>query len=709
VKPSTVYTLTYWLRTQNVNSGPSVYVHQYTNAGTRTGPRLGSYVDVGDGTNGWFRVSLRFQTMPDAHHVRLQLYVWTGITGTFWFDDFALDEGAPALYPFQNGFPVVASNRRVEFSSPAVADIDADGDNELLLGNGGGKVDGWGANGAVLPGFPFETGDKSIYGQLALGDLDGDQDLEIVAGTRASVYGERGRVFVWHHTGAVYAGWPKSVAWLGQYGTAWSEVRSVALVDIDGDSDLEVLAGTTNAAPEYSGPDPPIKLNLYAWHMNGTLVAGEWPTSGAAIYGAIAGGDLTGDGTAEVVTGRDQQVLYAYAGDGNSLPGWPIVTLVDGNHGNWVTDPRLEHPNSAPIIADLDDDGVNEYVVVGNVKHPDDPTVIQNSGLLVLNPDGTRRLGWETAALGDGNPLPKSLPQQAPAVADLNRDGQLEIVVATYDGWIRAYRTDKSILWAVNFTQGDILAASEAVIGDIDGDCAPEIVFGTYDPVGADGTVGLWGLEADGTLIPGFPLAVGTPGIRAAPMLADLDGDGDLEILAAARTGEVFAWDTPVPYTPACQPWPMGRHDLTRSATFDRLKTEPDLSASRKFATRPAPRQGETITYVIRLHNIGTTPLTHTLRLTDVVPAGLTYVHGSLTAPRGVVTDTGGLLQWSGVMSNTRILDVAYDVTVTTGAAELITNTVTIDTVIHGQITRSGAIIANGLPSYLPLVKKRER
>jgi len=399
--------------------------------------------------------------------------------------------------------------------------------------------------------------------------------------------------------------------------------------------------------------------------------------------------------------------LYAYAGSGFPLPGWPISTYLNANDGNWHTDVRVVHTNSAPVIADLDGDGTMEYIVAGNVNGPGSEFTIRNSGVLVLEPDGTRRPGWETAALGNGVLFDEFLPQQAPAIADLDQDGQLEIVVATYDGWIRAYKPDQSLLWALNYAQGAVLFASEPVIGDIDGDQALEIVFGTYDPASGDGPAGLWGLEADGTRISGFPLPVGTPGIRAAPTLADLDDDGDLEILAATWTGQIFVWDTPAPYDPSRLPWPTGRHDLRRSATFVGVGSEPDLSASRKFATRIAPRQGETTTFVIRLHNVGGAPLTHTLRLTDTLPAGMAYVPRSLTAPLGVINDTGGLLRWSGVMSNAPMIDITYAVTITTGATALLTNTVTIDTATDGLITRTGYVFANGCSSYLPLIAKK--
>ena len=143
----------------------------------------------------------------------------------------------------------------------------------------------------------------------------------------------------------------------------------------------------------------------------------------------------------------------------------------------------MVHGYSAPVLADLDRDGSTEYIVLGNVTGPGNLTVIINNALLVLNPDGTRRPGWETPALSDGVLTQVDLPTNAPAIADLNDDGQLEIIATTNDGWIRAYDINKTVLWAFNYTQNATLFASEPVIGDIDGDGGLEIVFGTRVPI----------------------------------------------------------------------------------------------------------------------------------------------------------------------------------------------------------------------------------
>ncbi|RME42184.1 MAG: VCBS repeat-containing protein, partial [Caldilineae bacterium] len=394
VRPSTVYTLTYWLRTENATLYPSFKVYQYTVSGTATGLPISSYPNVQTANLSWRRVALRFQTTPDADYIRLRIFLSANTKGVFWFDAFHLEEGTGAAYPLQAGFPV-AVPARILLSSPVVADIDHNGSQELLVGTAAGKVEGWDASGNPLSGFPFNTGDERIYSSLAVADLDGDGDMEIVAGTKTPTTGGHGRLFVWHHTGALVNGWPKSVAW-SSYASDPSEVRSVALADIDGDGALEILAGTVNNTVKYHGSNPPPSPNAYAWHADGTPVSGTWPTEGPAIYGAIAAGDVNGDSRANFVTGRDHHYLYAYTTTGDALAGWPVATFLDKNGGDTRTDIRIVHGSSAPALADLDGDGTAEYIVAGAVKNPGGQA-IQNSGLLVLAADGSRYPGWETA------------------------------------------------------------------------------------------------------------------------------------------------------------------------------------------------------------------------------------------------------------------------------------------------------------------------
>ena len=704
LQPSTEYTLSYWLRTSNASWYPRVVLYQYTSSDTQTGTYLVAYANIGSGTNGWKVVNYRFQSMPNAVKLRVRIYLDIDTTGTFWFDDFSLSQGALAKYPYQAGFPVLASGQ-VWLPSPVVADINNDGDKELLIG-AGSAINGWDKTGIRLANYPIPTNDFSIVGQIALADLDHDGRMEIAAGTRAATSEGRCRVFVWNDDGSILPNWPQYVDWNTQYSNSNCWITSVVLADVEGDQNLEILASTTNNGagnPQANLQTP----NLYAWHIDGSLVAGNWPNqqTTAGIYGALAAGDLNSDGKDDVVVGRDYLYLNAYGSNGLSLPGWPIRTFVDRNNGNYDTEQRIEYSVNGPVIADLDGDGTKETIVAGHVSGPGNNNEIFNNALLVLEPDGTRRAGWETAALGSGILAQADLPWQAPAVADHNGDGQLEIVVATEDGWIRAYQADKQLLWSFNYAQGAMLFATDPVIGDIDGDESFEILFGTYVPAimesDKDGPVGLWALKANGAVVTGFPLIVPTPGIRSAPTLADLDGDGKLDILAATRSGQVIVWDTNTEFNAFSLPWPTGRHDLRRSATYSPLNP---LEASFKSSSKRIVKQNDTLTFTI---HIASSIPSETISLSDTIPAGISYVPDSLhcTCPSGVASENGGVIQWNGTITNTYPVEITYDVTVKTSVVGVISNTAILDTSAYGLLRRTATIYANFLSVFLPVVK----
>lgn len=167
--------------------------------------------------------------------------------------------------------------------------------------------------------------------------------------------------------------------------------------------------------------------------------------------------------------------------------------------------------------------------------------------------------------------------ESSPKLADLDGDGRREIVLATADGEVHALRADGAELpgWPVRVRrlpgldpadtpnyrgtaahatgaidpdrQRSAILASPAV-ADLTGDGDLEVVVATED-----GEVYVW--SADGTPETGFPVAcdpaLSPPedrdhqidiGFFASPVLADLRGDGDLEIVAAAYDGYLYAW-----------------------------------------------------------------------------------------------------------------------------------------------------------------------
>ncbi len=131
-------------------------------------------------------------------------------------------------------------------------------------------------------------------------------------------------------------------------------------------------------------------------------------------------------------------------------------------------------------------------------------------------------------------------------------------------------------------------------------------------------------------------------------------------------------------------------------------------SESQKTASMGTVVYGQTVTYTIAVRDMGA-PLTVTVHLSDVVPSGLAYIPGTLTATAGVFTDTAApTLRWSGILTPTPAVTVTYAVTVSATDPQLITNAAVIAAPGYQTITRTVTVMANPVPLYLPLTLRNE-
>lgn len=222
-----------------------------------------------------------------------------------------------AGWPVALGAPVEAT--------AALADLDGDGTLEAIVA-AGTQIHVIGVSGSEKVGFPAGLSGSAGARGAAVGDLDGDGALEIVQATSTTLHAFRAN-------GAAFSGgWPKASA-----GTTSSLRRAPILVDLDGDTDLEVVVGGGAG----SG-------SVEAYHGDGSVVAG-WPkATSAECGGAIAAGDLDGDGAPEVVAVAANGQAHAWHASGGAVTGWPQSGA--GSLG------------SAPLIVDLDGDGAGDVV-----------------------------------------------------------------------------------------------------------------------------------------------------------------------------------------------------------------------------------------------------------------------------------------------------------------------------------------------------------
>jgi FG-GAP-like repeat len=474
------------------------------------------------------------------------------------------------------------------YSSPAVADLDGDGTKEVI-GSAYSIVVLDGATGELKwrlkSGHDRSEPNASNVGRtwpgVVVADVDEDKELEIV-----TAHGG-GYVSVYTHEGYFECDWPQR--------TSSNELRSLAVADLDGDGDMEIIVGSARGS-NYN--------NIYVYEHNGDLRPG-WPqlASGCCAYGIyndnLTVGNIDGDGMVEIVAPSDVHYICAFNDDGTRIQAHSIYGDKKwGEVGVWVdlevelrgwgycgTEHRPNFCHCPAVISDVNSDLIPEVVVVGNVHNcGTSPYTNLYHGPYIFNPDRSRfkasGFDWETVPIDFGTPICEDyhiiescMPN--PVVIDIDGDGLKEILFASNDGKLHCFWLDQTEKydWPYSIykpTEGIYRFASEPVVVDLYNDGQPEVIFGSWVKKASSKTGKLHILNYQGNPLHEVDLPAAYSGYwngaLAAPTLADIDGDPDLELALNTAHSSLVAYDLPGSAN-ACILWGTGRGNYQRTGS----------------------------------------------------------------------------------------------------------------------------------------------
>lgn len=430
-------------------------------------------------------------------------------------------------------------------AAPAFADVDGDGDFDMLLGTRSGNTFFFRNTGsATNPVFTEQTGANNPFdeitgttGKYGAGeavpvfvdlDDDGDLDLFIGSSTQRSYYGGyNSSVQYFENQGTVSA--PEFVSAFHPLTSTlkYSYNTSLTFADIDNDGDLDVFEGG-----RYSN------LNLfrndegsgfpqvgYAWdasNRTGNPAYSLYFQNGSPVFA-----DLDGDEDLDLIVGQSSSYHASIQ----------YYENVDGNYTLQLNDiPKLSPfdgvdvgEDAAPVFVDIDNDGDLDAVIGAKYSGTGLSVYINDGGIFTPDPEHplTSLISWANVV---------------PVFVDIDADGDLDLF---YGGWDVSFFentgtaanpefTEQETLFpSVNYSNADDL--SLAFI-DLDNDGDLDALLGNDKHTQA----GILYFENTGTATNPVFTEADTPipfddgslfDSNPNPVATDLDHDGDLDLI----------------------------------------------------------------------------------------------------------------------------------------------------------------------------------
>jgi hypothetical protein len=485
-----------------------------------------------------------------------------------------------------SGFPMSLGTSLEAGAS--MADIEGRGMLDTIVAGSDGSVHAIRPGGSEAPGFPVMTNlargvdpsysfnylkspawkskqipfpHQPIESPLAIGDLDHDGELDIVATT------DDGFVYVWDGAGNLRPGFPvftdRSVERQSvpppdtpnSYNPMTGSFGGAALGDLEGTGQLDIVVGAWDG-------------KIYAWRPDGTSVPG-WPVDAANIppadipsFGTSTHDpkivntptlvDIDGDGRPDVLIGLQDTVqggsvvnyVTAFSSTGQLLPGFPLQLFAIAQSYGTATDfvtigvqtPAALTLPSGPTAVASPEFFLNYVIPLSS------PNLAFTEASGAFPEDGSPIIRF-TSSPSIGNLLGTATPQVVDAGSSV-----FDILAALQSSPGQGTRLRSAVSVTDPVTGANIPQYTQELqglaffsapaIADVTGDGNPDILLSADSAAlhGFDGT--------SGAIAVGWPKWTGGWSL-ATPAVGDLTGDGTVDVAVTTREGFLDVFTTP--------------------------------------------------------------------------------------------------------------------------------------------------------------------